>query len=281
MLVLSAFILGAAVAGYWLHQRTTPAHLPELNAGSSSLSDTTRRVLVQLRAPIELRYYSLLDPATVSDPAKAMAQRVDRLISEYERVAEGKIKLTRYDSYSYTNANAAVRDGLKPFNVDKGEPCFLGIALVLNDHRESLAQLNPEWEPAVESDITRAIARLLEENRPAPASPAVMQLETNALQEVKALIPDPNAVTLQEGTRLLRESALKEFQTVVKEGEARIKVAQQKLADAQASGSRSDQDAARKELLQVQAQQMEKLKDLAAKSQAQVDAFERLRSAAQ
>ncbi len=285
LLAISSFVLGAGITGYWLHRvrnrEPGPAGEVEHTTRAVALSEHTKAVLGQIKSPLELRFYSLLDPGTVSESVKAFAHRADGLISEYDRAAAGKIIVRRYDSQSYTNANAAAKDGIKAFNADKGDACFLGVALVLNGQRESIAQLAPEWEAVLESDLTRAIARLLESSRPAPPPAAVSDLETNAAQEVKAMIPDIGAVSLQDGTRLLRESALKQFQALIKEGEARVKEAQQALADAQASKSPEEQDAARKRLLQVQAEQMDKLKELAARSQAQVDAFERLKSATQ
>lgn len=282
LLAVTSFVLGAGVTGYWLHRAKTQdlAHCtPRDSARAVVLSENTKAVLGQIKSPVEVRFYSLLDPETVSESTKGFAQRAGALISEYERIAGGKISVRRFDSQSYTNANAAAKDGIKAFNADKGETCFLGVALVLKGQRETLPQLSPEWEPVLESDLTRAIARLLESSRPAPPPVAVSAFETNAVQEVRAMIPDIGAVSLQDGNRLLRESALKEFQAVLKDGETRIKEAQQALVDAQASKSAEEQDAARKRLLQVQAEQMDKLKDLAAKSQAQVDAFERLKAA--
>jgi len=277
LLAIASFLLGAGVTGLLLHGGRT--HAPTgVSKNPILLSESTRAVLGQIKSPVELRFYSLLDPATVPPPVQAFAKRVDEFVAEYERTANGKIQVTRYDSQSYTNANAAVRDGLKAFNADKGEACFLGIALVSKGNRESLPQLSPEWEPVLESDLTRAIVRLLESTRPPPPPPAVAQTESNALQEVKAIIPDISAVSLQDGTRLLRASALKDFQALAKEAEARINEAQQKLADALAGKSEAEQQAARKQLLQIKAEQTEKLKELAARSQAQVEAFERLKS---
>jgi len=279
-LAMGTFLLGAGVTGLWLHRGG-----PKPRAGAAQsvqhvvLSENTRSVLARLKSPVELRFYSLLDPASVSDSLKSFAGRVDGLVSEYERAANGKIKVTRFESQSYTNADSAVRDGIRAFNADKGDACFLGIALVLNDHRESLSRLAPEWEAALEPDLTRALDRLIEANRPPPPPLPVSQSQSNAVQEVKAMIPDMAAVSLQDGTRLLRESALKEFQTLAKESEARIKQAQQALADAQAGKSEAEQAAARKQLQQVQSEQMEKLKALAAKSQDQVEAFEHLKAA--
>ncbi len=279
-LALGSFMLGAALTGAWLHYvRISPVPLErETEAGGPVLSEKTRTVLARLRSPVELRFYCLLDPTTVSDSMKSFAQRADGWVSAYEREAGGRIKVTRYTTPSYPTANAAVKDGILPLNADKGEASFLGVVWILKDQKEALAQLNPEWESALESDLTRALARLLDATRPGPPPGPVAQVYTNATQEVQALIPDPAAVSLEQGTRLLREAALKEFQAAVRQGEAQVKEAQQKLIEAQNGKSPAEAEAARKNLLQVQAEQMERLKELAAKSQAQVEAFQRLKS---
>ena len=49
-----------------------------------------------------------------------------------------------------------------------------------------MPQLGPEYEPALESDLTRALARLLDEARPGTTPGAVSQVNTNAIEEVKA-----------------------------------------------------------------------------------------------
>jgi ABC-type uncharacterized transport system involved in gliding motility auxiliary subunit len=272
------FALGVVVSAFWFYGAGQTREGASGNpAGGGPLSESSRAVLKALKSPVEIRFYSMLGAESGSEPLRAFADRVNHVLAEYEREADGKIKLVRYDSGSYANANAAVRDGIKPVNADKGEARFLGIALVLDGQRESLPQLTPEWEPALESDVTRALSRLVESTRPAQPSAAVSQLQTNAAEEVKALIPDVASVSVEEGTRLLRESALKEFQASAKDAETRIKAAQQRLADSQ-NRSEAEQEAARKQLQQVQAEQVEKLKEIAAKSLAQIEAFQRLKS---
>ena len=92
------------------------------------------------------------------------------------------------------------------FNLDKGEACYLGVALSLDGRKETLPHLSPEWEQALEPDLTRAIIRLLEARRPATiaAAAAVSQVNTAAVQEVKALIPDLAAVSPSKEGRFSR-----------------------------------------------------------------------------
>ncbi len=280
LVVLVAFALGGGLGAYWFHRsKPAPDSASHTEPGAQlALSESTRAVLNRLNSPVEVRFYSLLEPANTPDATKAFAQRADRILEQYVQEASGKLKLTRFASMSQANANAALADGLKAFNLGNGDSGYLGVALSLKGQKESVAQLSPEWEPALESDLTRAIARLLDATRPATASGANSQADTAALEAVKALIPDVSAVSLEAGTQILRESALKQFQAAAKEMEAEVKEAQQQVADAQNGKSEAELQAALQHLRQVQVQQNDKLKEIAAQAQAQVQALQGLKA---
>jgi ABC-type uncharacterized transport system involved in gliding motility auxiliary subunit len=242
------------------------------------LSAATRAVLAGLGTPVEIRFYSVLDPATVPGVTRAFAGRVDQLLSRYEQEGAGKITVTRFNQQSILDPNTALIDGIQGFSLDKGEPCYLGVALVCNGRREVIPHLTPEWEQALEADLTRAIVRLLDTSYQMPTSMAFASLDTNAVQEVKGIVTNLATVSLEAGRQLLREAALKDFTSATKEMEKQLKLAEQALIQAQASGSEADQQAARTHLQQVEAEQTEKLKQVAAKSKAQLDAFQQLRA---
>ncbi len=283
VLLLVLCLLGVAASAFWLYSAAKRG--PGVAGGQAGtpsgirLSDSTKAVLDRLNSPLEIRFYVLLDPATLPDSVITFAGRVGRLLSAYQQAANGKVKVTSITSQSDANANAAAADGITAFNRDKGEVCYLGVTLVLNGRKETLPHLSPEWEQALESDLTRAIERLLETPRPAGAAAAVPQTNTNALQEVKALIPDVAAVSVEEGKRILREASLKDFTVIAKEMQAQVKDAEQRLAQARNGGTEAEQQAARNHLQQVQAEQDKKLRQVAAESKAQIDAFLQLKAA--
>ena len=283
ILALAFLLVAVALGTVWLYRaahRGPAVSSEEAGPQPVALSDTTLAVLQKLDSPIEIRSYSVLDPASVPESAMAFAKRVDQLLSAYQQAAGGKIKLTRFDSRSNLNPGAPPADGIQAFNIDKGEACYLGVALVAKGRKETLPRLSPEWEQALEPDVTRAIIRLVEATRPAAATVASAAADTNAVREVKALIPNLGAVSAEEGTRILREAALKDFTAAATELEAQVKEAQQRLAQAQNGGFDADRRAAMKHLQQVQAEQTEKLKQIAAKSKAQIDALQQLKAAA-
>lgn len=282
VLVLALLLVAAAVSAVWVYRATH--HVPVAVGESTgtqpaTLSDTTLTTLQKLDSVLEIRFYSVLDPASLPDSVMAFASRVDQLLSAYQQAASGKINLTRFDSRLKLNPNAARADGVQAFNLDKGEACYLGVALAFQGRKETLPYVSPEWEQAVEPDLTRAIIRLVEAPRPAGAAAlAPLEVNTNVVQEVKALISNLGTVSVEEGTRILREAALKDFTAAAKEMERQVKEAEQRLTQAQKGGSDADQQAAMKHLRQVQAEQTEKLKQIAARSQAQIDALQQLKA---
>jgi hypothetical protein len=105
---------------------------------------------------------------------------------------------------------------------------------------------------------------------PLPASPIV-------IAEVKQMIPDYTSVSLEQGTEILRQAALKDFAAAAQEMENRVANAQEELSQAE-SKTASDQQAAMKHLQQVQTEQAEKLKQIAAQLQAQITALKQLKT---
>ena len=281
-LVLVFLLLGIAVSAMWLYRaaHSGPANVSGEPTGSQplALSESAKAVLARLDSPLEIRFYALLDPATVPDSLTVFAGRVGQLLSAYQQKAGGKIKVTSFTAQSNPDANAVVADGITVFNLDKGEACYLGVALVLNGRKETLSHLLPEWEKALEPDVTRAIIRLMDAARPVTIPTTVSQINTAAIQEVRALIPDLAAVSVESGKQILRDAALKDFTAAAKEMQAQVKEAEQRLTQAQNGGTDVEQQAAMKHLQQVQTEQTDKLKQIAARSQAQIDALQQLKT---
>jgi len=283
VLFLVAFFLGIALSAFLFYgvskRGSTGANEPTSGASAIALSDTTKAVLGRLDAPLEIRFYALIDPATLPGSVMAFADRVGQVLSAYQQQAGGQIKVTRFNSQTTADANAAEADGLTAFNRDKGEACYLGLALVLKGRKETLPRLSPEWDQAVEPDLTRAIVRLLDAARPLPVPVAASQMNTNAIQEVKTLIPNLADVSVEAGKQILQEAALKDFTAAAKEMEAQVKEAEQRLIQAQNGGTDAEQQAAMKHLQQVHAEQDVKLKQIALKAKVQIDAFRQLKAA--
>jgi hypothetical protein len=270
------FLLGAVLAGVWFKygKHAAGSLLP-----GQELSGQTLGFLRHLNSPVEIRFYSVLPPGSAPEPLQDFSRRVDHLLSEFQSANDGKIHVTRNVSTSGANADAAAADGIHPFNLDKGDACFLGLTVACGERKESLPQIQPEWEPALEFDLARAILQVT-------ATPATSVVKANApvspevTNEVIRLIPDLKGTSVEDGTRILREAALQEFTAAGTEMEDKLKVAQQQLSDAQNGQSEAEQQAAMKHLQQVQLDQAEKIKAIAAQLQAQISAFEDMKAAA-
>jgi len=264
---LAFFAAGTALGAWWFLRASAPAPAAPESAGSPALSAATTAVLQRLASPVEIRFYSLLDPAGTPDGIQAFSERVDQLLALYEQAAPGKIKVSRSRVFSTAGANAALADGIKPFNLDKGEGCYLGIAVVRSSQKESLSPLAPEWEQALEPDLTRAIARAVgTEAQPANAP----KPDTDTLAAVKRVIPNLDSISLEDGTKALSQSAMTDFKQAVEEMQAKVKIAEDHFIQAEAAQSEAGQEAARKELDQIQADHLANLRRLSAASQAQL-----------
>ena len=281
LLFAVVFLLGIAVSAAWffLGSKRSPTG-GNGDPPAIQLSENTRAVLTRLASPLEIRFYALLDPASVPDSMTAFPARVEQLLSAYQQGAGGKIKVTSVNSPSTANANAARADGLEAFNSQKGDACYLGVALVIKGHKETVPRLSPEWEQALEPDLTRAIVRLLDAGRADTVSLVVSQANATAVQEVKALIPNLAAVSVQQGNEILRDAAFKDFTAATQEMQTQVKEAEQRLVQAHNGGSEAEQQAAMKHLQEVQAEQTEKLKQIAGRSKTQLDTFQQLKAAA-
>jgi hypothetical protein len=278
-LVISAlvfFLAGAALSAVWF-SRGGSHHSNAETPAAVALSGATRAVLQHLDSPVEIRFYSMLDASSVPESVQAFAGRVDQLLAQYEQVAGDQVKVIRCNSSSRVSANAAQADGITAFNNDKGDACFLGIAVVCGGQKESLSQLAPEWEQALEPDVTRAIARAVEAR---PGAQPLARTDTASLNAVRKAIPNLDAVSLEEGTKVLRDASLAQFEQAAEEMQAQVKDAEQRFIQAQGNQSEAAQQAAAEQLKKIQAEGTRKLQQIALNSHAQIAALQQLKKTA-
>jgi hypothetical protein len=269
VLVVLFFLLGLGTSKVWFHRSPKVVTVGKV---AVELSPGTRTVLAGLDKPLEIRFYSLLDP-NASTNLRDFSGRVEQLLEAYQQMSNGKITFA-----IHTNAspNTAIADGIKGFDLDKGEGRYLGLALSCAGRKEVLAQLSPDWEAALEADISRAIQRVTEladnnKPKPAPENPAVTE-------EIRRQIPNLNAVSAEEASKILRENSIKQFTAAVGKMNALVQEAQEDLVKAQKQGSAAEQEAAMKRLQAIQTEESQKLKQIAAEAQARMDALMKLKA---
>lgn len=283
-LILTVVIAIGLAALIWSRAPGRPRVAAENSAADEStisLSDGTKAVLHGVKSPVEIRYYCILDPASTPDALRAFAGRVDSLLSEYQRRGNGKIKLVRVTDREESDLNAALAKGIHPINLDKGDGSYLGI-IVLNDQQKgSLVQLSEQWEPAVEIDLSRAIAAL---SAPKPSADLPAITSTADAASVQALLrsnPDLASATVEQGTQMLRNQALQDFAAAAKDLQSQLQKAEQDFAAAQNANSESGQEAARAALTQARADQEQSIAVISSRFQKQLAAFQQYKSTAQ
>ena len=115
---------------------------------------------------------------------------------------------------------------------------------------------------------------------PPPVVAKSVPLTPALTNEILRLIPDINAASPEDADRIFHQDFLNQCAKAGAEMEAQINAAAQEVVKAQNSGSPADLEAARKKLSQVQFDQTEKLKEVAAHLQLQLDAFQQMKAAA-
>ena len=272
----SFFVLGAAVTGFWLHR---PA--PAGNAADAvELSAATQHVLAGLTVPVTIHYFSLLPAGGTDASLPGYATRVGRLLDAMQAASGGRLKVTTIDSIAETNEAAASAAGLHVFNLEKGQPAYLGLALASGHHQEIFDELQPEWEPALEFDLDRALQRVAVPEAPAPVAPEVARPAPEIVASVNRLIPDVASTSVETADQIFHGEFMKELGEAGTEIEAQMAAAQQQVTQAQASGSATDLEAAQKNLAKVQSAQGEKIRQIATELKTRMAVFQALKSAA-
>jgi len=271
------FLVGAGLTWALVGRAASPSPLPATVADSAAqgpapLSAATESIVKKLRAPVEIRFYNLVDPASAPRNVLEYAQRVDQLLSQYEADGSNRIKVTRRVWKSYADGNAAVADGLKPIQFGKGDESFLGMAVTCGGQTLAISQLSPDWEAALESDVTRAIAQVSAEKAASDPAPKIDPSAEAAVQR-----PDLQGLSGDQGAETLRSEAVSQLEAASKEMTAQVQAAQQRYLQAQAAGSASEEQAAADEIQKAQADGRARMRQIADRSHAQILAFQQLK----
>jgi ABC-type uncharacterized transport system involved in gliding motility auxiliary subunit len=194
-----------------------------------TLSKGTRQILGKLDAPVKIRFYfsqsETASPETVF--LKSYAKRVEDLLSEYKRAANGKLIIEKYDPQPDSDAEDRARlDGIEGETLRTGERLYLGLSVSTFDERQTIPFLAPNRERQLEYDISRAISRVMNPEKPVvgvmsampvfgmPANPMMRQMGQTQGQEPWVIINelkndfevkrvDINAEKIDEDIRVL------------------------------------------------------------------------------
>ena len=273
LLAVIFFVLGAGLTGFWFHRHPAGAVAGELAA-------PTRNLLNQLSAPATIRFYSLLPAGSADASLQAFAGRVADLLNEMQTASGGKLQVTIVDTPADTNADAAGAEGIQAFNLDKGQACFLGAVIASGKNQETFTRLQPEWEPALQYDLARAIERVTAVSPPPKPAPEVAMPSPEIVSSIHQLIPDLNATSLADADQIFHEDFLKQCIAASQKFQEEINAASEQVTRAQSNGAAADEETARKHLQELQLAQGEKFKALAARLQIQLAVFQQMKNAA-
>jgi len=286
LLLVVALVLLAGGGLCWRQFRQRQAEVVAPVAPAVVLSETTQRILASLPTPLDVRFFAPDEAVTLPEDLRSYITRVVNLLAEYERGAAGKLRINQRDPQTDAAAKTAAGDaGVVPFASETGEIVYLGLTVGNGTQTEAITPLAPEWEAALESDLTRAIQRLLaktssattartitrKDAQPAPIDPAVSE-------QLLKMFPDLPTRSYDAMAQELRTAVLEEFKTAAAEMQAKVSVAQQALADAQANKGAAEQQEASKNFQRTQAEQANKLKGITARLQKRLTVLQQLKA---
>ncbi len=284
IILAALFLVGAAVAGGWFLWNSSPTNpvrpVATEPGAPSPLSDATLAVLQRISAPVEIRFYALLDGSPAAAPRREFAQRVAELLTEYEHAGGGRIVVKRLESPSAAGSSAAA-DGIEPLRLGRGDLNYLGIAVIGPGQKAVLPSLAQEWEAALEFDLSRAIARV--GSGTAAAGEVVLNpapISAASPDEILKVIPELELLSRAEAAQKVKAMGLEEFKVAVAEMQAQLADARQRLVEAQKESPEAEQ-VARKKLAQLPTEQNEKLGEISSRMQGHLAAVRQLKRVTQ
>lgn len=157
-----------------------------------SISEGTHSVIGQIDEPINL-YFFFSNKATEGlTPLRNYANRIQNLLQEYERYADGKINLQIIDPEPFSEAeDKAAEMGLTAAPLSAlGDSVYLGLAATNTlDDKEIIAFFDPSQEVLLEYEISKLIYRL---SNPEPLKVSVI----SSLPIQGGINPNPMAMQM-------------------------------------------------------------------------------------
>jgi len=124
-----------------------------------TLSQGSQRIVQKLDTPVEIRFYYSKDNASTPVYLRTYAQEVEDLLSEFQQVSRGKIKIVKLDPKPDSDAEDSARlDGVEGQTVNLSDKVYLGLAVSCLDAKTAIPFLSPGRESLLEYDVSRAIS---------------------------------------------------------------------------------------------------------------------------
>ena len=139
--------------------------------------------------------------------------------------------------------------------------------------RSAVNRETPREDAGQLSAGTPAVLQSVQAPVPIKSDPAIVA-------DVKRQIPDFASVSLEAGSQIRREAALKNLQAALNQTVGQLKEAEQRVARMEEAKSETEKQAALKDLQRLQAEQAVKLREFTTRSSAQIEALRQLKESA-
>ena len=134
-----------------------------------TLSDGTRNVLARIPddRQVQIRLHTTRDTRLMPEVLRQYSRNVEDLLVEYVNASRGRVTLERIDPRPDTeDEDRAVEDEIRALRMQDGQSVYFGIAVQTLQQREVIPFLDPNDEPQLEYQITRAIANTISTGEP-------------------------------------------------------------------------------------------------------------------
>lgn len=134
-----------------------------------TLTPGTKAILGKLDAPVKIRFYYSQSSGGANNviALKTYAQRVEDLLAEYKQASKGRVIIEKFDPEPDSDAeDSAHVDGVEGQLLSNGEKFYLGLAVHAVDATEAIPFLDPNRERLLEYDLSRAISRVANPEKP-------------------------------------------------------------------------------------------------------------------
>ncbi|MEM9445897.1 MAG: GldG family protein [Verrucomicrobiota bacterium] len=132
-----------------------------------TLSKGSKSLLKKIEDPVQVNLYFSRSVEHPIVQIKNYAKRAEGLLKQYQRASGGTIEVNVIDPRPDTKEEEdATRAGLTPQQLPNGEAFFLGIMVSQVDREETLPFLDPRREALLEYDISQALYKVGNTNKP-------------------------------------------------------------------------------------------------------------------
>ena len=162
ILLLFICLIAVNVVAYYLPMRAdmTAEKLYTISEGS-------RSILSGLKDPLRIKYYFSASSEELPPYIKNYAERVREVLEEYENLSSGRITLETFDPKPDTEEEEwAERYGINAVTLPQGSRLYFGAVVLMLDQEMTLPFFDPRRERFLEYDLTQAIYKVSQTERP-------------------------------------------------------------------------------------------------------------------